>query len=399
MNSRLAGFKSSIFTEMTVLANKHSAVNLGQGFPNFNPHGPVGSRLLQRASEEILVGNKNQYCRSSGVLELCQAVQQQFKQGQHVEYDAESEVTVFSGASEALFATLAALLNPGDEVVLFQPHYDSYLFAVEAARANASVVTLRPHGGRFTFDYAELEQAFATKSPKVLVLNSPHNPTGTVFSTQELEHIAKLCVRHDCIVVSDEVYEHITFDQVKHRSIATLPGMRNRTVCISSAGKTFSVTGWKVGWALASREITEAIRTYHQYITFSTATPLQHALASVLGDSPAMHKFIAELQRDYQGKRDKLCRGLASAGLDVAELPQGAYFALVDISRTKHQTDVDFCRQVTAQAGVCAIPNSAFYSRPTPGETDKYVRFAFCKTDEVLELAIDRLVQGKRHLF
>ncbi|KAH9259580.1 hypothetical protein BASA81_002002 [Batrachochytrium salamandrivorans] len=401
-NSKLAGFKSSIFTEMTALANKHSAVNLGQGFPNFNPHGQVGSRLLQRASEEILFGNKNQYCRSSGVLDLCQAVQQQFKTHQQLEYHAESEVTVFSGATEALFATLAALLNPGDEVVLFQPHYDSYLFAIEAMRANARVVTLRPHGDRFTFDYAELERAFVTgvaKPPKVLVLNSPHNPTGTVFSKQELEQIAKLCIQHDCLVVSDEVYEHITFDQIKHTSIATLPGMRDRTVCISSAGKTFSVTGWKVGWALANREITEAIRTCHQYVTFSTATPFQHALSSVLGDLPAMQQFITELQHDYQHKRDKLCHGLTSAGLKVAQLPQGAYFALVDISPTKYKTDVDFCRQVTTQVGVCAIPNSAFYSRPILGETDKYARFAFCKTDHVLDLAIEKLIQGKHHLF
>lgn len=395
-NFKLGGFKSSVFTEMTLLANKHKAVNLGQGFPNFNPQGKLGQRLLQRASEEILHGNKNQYCRSFGAIELCRAIQHQFELTQSVQFDAEREVTVFSGATEALFSTLTALLNPGDDVVLFQPHYDSYLFAIAAMRANARIVTLKPVNGRFTFDLQELEQVFAgPKKPKALLLNSPHNPTGTVFNLQELEHISQLCLKHNCLVVSDEVYEHITFDSVKHQSIASLPGMRDRTVTISSAGKTFSVTGWKLGWALANAEITEAIRTVHQYVTFSSATPLQYALADVMQDDAGMLEFTQELREDYQIKRDLLCNGLQSADLKVAQVPQGAYFALVDVSKTRLNDDVQFAKWLTETVGVCAIPNSAFYSKPIAGTTDKYVRFAFCKTNDMLYAGIERLLKHK----
>jgi len=388
LNARLQGFGTSIFSEMTALANKHRAVNLGQGFPNFDPQGTIGREILRQASQAILHEGRNQYCRSFGALELTKAVQNRFQRFQAIDYDHESEITVYCGATEAIYCTFSALLEMGDEVVVFEPHYDSYRPSILAAGGRDRVVTLRPDGQkRFTFDPDELRRAFTPRT-KAIILNSPHNPTGTVFNREELQAIADLCVEHDCFAVSDEVYDHILFDGKPHISIASLPGMRDRTITISSAGKTFSVTGWKVGWTLASSRITNALRTSHQFITFCNSTPFQYATAFALN---ADDSFFKELVSDYQTKRNKLHQGLTEAGFD-AFFPEGTYFIQADVSdlkrRLNKRTDMDVCRWLTEHVGVCAIPSSAFYSQE---DESRFIRFAFCKTDDVLDEAIHRL--------
>ena len=391
MNARMQGFGTSIFSEMTLLANKHKAVNLGQGFPNFDPRGKVGKQLLESAARAIVSEGRNQYSRSFGALELTRAIQHRFAKIQNgTLYDHENEITVFSGATEALYCTFASLLEVGDEVIVFEPHYDSYRPCIVAAGGRERIVTLRADNSqpnRFTFNRNELKQAFGPRTKSIL-LNSPHNPTGTVFDQSELEFISELCREHNVIAVSDEVYDSIIFDGRQHISIASLPGMIDKTVTISSAGKTFSVTGWKIGWALASQQLSQALRTSHQFVTFCSATPFQYAVAEALQTDAA---FYEDLIDDYQKKRDKLFVGLKQAGFHVMK-PEGTYFIQADVSNMlkalKMTSDVEFCRWLTEKAGVCAIPSSAFYSKEN---VVNFVRFAFCKTDDVLEEGIHRL--------
>jgi N-succinyldiaminopimelate aminotransferase len=376
LTARLQGFGTTIFAEMTALAQRHQAVNLGQGFPDFD--GP--ERIREAAIEAIRTG-KNQYARSSGIPELTSAIAAHQRHHYGLEYDPETEITVCHGATETIAATLQALLDVGDEVVMLEPVYDSYLATVAMAGAVPKVVTLRsPH---FDYDPAALEAAITPKT-RVLLLNSPHNPTGKVFSRAELEHIAGLCQRHDLVAVTDEVYEHLVYEG-EHVPLATLPGMRERTVVISSAGKTFSFTGWKVGWACAPAELTRAVRTAHQFITFCNGTPFQYAVAEALamGDD-----YFAGLTREYRARRDRLCAGLGEVGFGVLP-PQGTYFVCVDIRPLGFHDDQVLCRRLPEAVGVVAIPNSAFYVNREAGR--HLVRFAFCKSDPVLDEGIARL--------
>ena len=378
LTSRLQGFGTTIFAEMTALAMAHDAVNLGQGFPDFS--GP--DSVLEAARRAIADGH-NQDAPGVGLPALRQAVGAHQRRFWDLDYDPDAEITISAGATEAICAALLALCETGDEVVMFEPYYDSYRASVAMAGAVERVVTLRPSEDGFTFDPDDLDSVVTAKT-RALLLNSPHNPTGKVFTRAELEHVARLCVERDLIAITDEVYEHMVYDG-KHIPLASLPGMRERTVTISSAGKTFSVTGWKVGWLCAPPELTAAVRTAKQFMTFTNGTPFQHAIAGALalGDD-----FYEDLAAGYRRRRDRLVAGLREVGFTV--LPaEGSYFVSVDIRSLGYNDGMEFCRDAPRRVGVAAIPHSVFYVDPRRGR--HLVRFAFCKTDAVLDAGIERL--------
>lgn len=376
---RVAGFGTTVFAEMTRLANRHGAVNLGQGFPDFD-----GPALLHEAAMRAIREGRNQYAPTGGVPELARAVVEHQERFWGLRYEP-AEVTVYAGATEAIFASLQALCDPGDEVVLFEPFYDSYRASIAMAGARERVVTLRAEGpaGGFVYDPAELEAAIGPRTRAVL-LNTPHNPTGKVWSQGELRHLAGLCREHDLVLISDEVYEHLVYEG-RHLPPAALPGMRERTVTISSAGKTFSVTGWKIGWSCAPPELTRALQAAHQFITFCNGTPFQHAVAEALATGDG---YYDTLLADYRERRDRLCTGLEEVGFGVHR-PAGTYFVLADIRPLGWDDDVAFCRMLPERVGVAAIPPTSFYLHPEAGR--HLVRFAFCKTEAVLDEAIHRL--------
>ena len=377
LSSRLQGFGTTVFTEMTELAVAHDAVNLGQGFPNFD-----GPELVKEAAIRAIRDGHNQYCRMFGTPALNRAIAGHQKRFYGLDYDPDAEITVTNGATEAICATLQALCEAGDEVVFFEPFYDSYRPATAMAGAVDKVVTLTAPD--FAYDAGALERAVTSKT-RAILLNTPHNPTGKVFSRAELEHLAKLARANDLLVIADEVYEHMVFDG-EHVPIATLPGMRERTVTISSTGKTFSFTGWKIGYACARPEISRAIRTAHQFMTFCNSAPFQPAMAAAFDESG--DDFYRRLSHEYRERRDHLCRGLSEVGFDVAT-PAGTYFALADIRPLGWNDDVEFCRMLPERVGVAAIPPTAFYVNKEAGR--HLVRFAFCKTLDVLDEAVQRL--------
>jgi N-succinyldiaminopimelate aminotransferase len=376
LSARLQGFGTTIFTEMTRLAIQHGAVNLGQGFPNFD-----GPDFIKEAAIAAIRAGHNQYARMSGIPDLNRAIADHQRRFYDLAYDPETEITVYSGATEAICATFQALCDVGDEVVLFEPFYDSYRASVTMAGAVPRIVTLRAPD--FSYRPEELEAAITPKT-RAILLNSPHNPTGKVFNKAELEHIAALCREHDLIAITDEVYEHLVYEGT-HIPLASLPGMRERTVLISSSGKTFSFTGWKVGHTCAPPAISAALRCAHQFVTFCTATPFQHALARAF---VADDSFFRDLHNDYRARRDRLCDGLRDIGLGVL-VPAGTYFVMTDIRTLGYHDDVAFCRMLPEKIGVAAIPPSSFYINPHEGR--HLVRWAFCKTDEVLDEALRRL--------
>jgi N-succinyldiaminopimelate aminotransferase len=369
---RMRGFGTTVFAEMSALALETGSVNLGQGFPDTD--GPL--ELLTAASDAIHSGH-NQYPPGPGIPALRHAIAEHQSRCYELSYDPNGEVLVTAGATEAIAAALLALAGPGDEVVLFEPYYDSYAAGVALSGATRRTVTLERAGTGWGFDPAALEAAI-TPATKVLLLNSPHNPTGTVFGAAALGAVADAAIRHDLVVISDEVYEHLTFDGRFHVPIATLPGMHERTVTVGSAGKTFSVTGWKIGWACAPPRLLAAVRTVKQFLTYVNGAPFQPAVAQALATAEKTAPRDA-----LQSQRDLLCDGLAALGLDVIR-PQATYFATVDVGVDA----VDFCRELPRRAGVVAIPSSVFYDSDAG---DHYVRFAFCKRPEVLAEALRRL--------
>jgi N-succinyldiaminopimelate aminotransferase len=375
LTSRLAGFGTSVFAEMTTLAREHGAVNLGQGYPDFD-----GPEFVKDAAVAALRAGHNQYAPMPGLPALQQAVADHQRRFYGIEHDPAAEITIHAGATEALCAALAALLDPGDEAIVFQPFYDAYLPGIALARAAPRVVPLAPP--EFRLDPGALEAAVSPRT-RLLVLNSPNNPAGRVFAREELAAIAAVCIRHDLLVVTDEVYEHIVFDGA-HVPIAALPGMRERTVTISSAGKTFSLTGWKIGWSCAPPELAAAVRAVHQFVTFAVATPFQHAAATALA---ADDGYYVRLRDAYLARRDRLCDGLAEVGFAVRP-PEGTYFALADIRPLGYDDDETFCRTLVERVGVAAIPVSAFVA----GKSVRHlVRFAFCKDDATLDEGLRRL--------
>jgi N-succinyldiaminopimelate aminotransferase len=376
LTSRLQGFGTTIFAEMTALAQQYDAVNLGQGFPDFD--GP--EEVLDAAVDAIRAGH-NQYAPGPGIPMLRAAIATHQRRFWDLDFDPDTEVTVTAGATEAICASLQALCETGDEVVVFEPYYDSYRASIAMAGATERVVTLRLPD--FAYDAEDLEAAITPKT-RLVLLNSPHNPTGKVFSRAELEHVAALCRTHDLLAVTDEVYEHLVFDDA-HVPLAGLPGMRERTVTISSAGKTFSVTGWKIGWVCAPPDLTVAVRTAKQFMTFTNNTPGQHAVAVGLGlDDTYFDTYAAE----YRARRDRLCTGLAEVGFAVHP-PQGTYFVTADVRPLGYSDGLELCRELPAKTGVAAIPHQVFYVDPRRGLP--LVRFAFCKTDAVLDEGIARL--------
>lgn len=385
--SRLRPFGTTIFAEMTKLALDHNAVNLSQGFPDFD-----GPDILKTAAGQAMRDGRNQYARPYGEIPLVEAIAADRAARTGHAHDPMSEVTVTSGCTEALAAISLGLLEPGDEVVLFEPYYDSYRAVVALAGATPRFVGLREPDAdhdEFWFDPHELERAFTDKT-RALFLNTPNNPTGKVFTRDELGLIAALAIERDVFVVSDEVYEHLVFEADRpHISIATLPGMRERTIVASSLGKTFSMTGWKIGWTLAPEHLTAGIRSAHQFLTFATATPLQHAAAAAIRDSGG---YIEELVASYRRKRDFLCAALLGLGFDVFS-PAGTYFIMADHRRFGFEDDVAFCRHLATEVGVAAIPPTAFYERTELGRS--LVRFAFCKRDATLEEAVRRMEKLK----
>lgn len=376
LSARLQGFGTTIFAEMTALAVAHDAVNLGQGFPDFDPPPEVTEAAIRAIRD-----GHNQYAPGRGIPALRQAIAAHQRRWYGLEYDPDTEVAVTAGATEAIAATLQALCETGDEVVLFEPAYDSYRASVAMAGAVPRTVQLRPPG--FTYDPEELDAVLGPKT-RAIVVNSPHNPTGRVLTRAELEHLAEVCVEHDLIAVTDEVYEHLVYDG-EHLPLASLPGMRDRTVTISSAGKTFSVTGWKIGWICAVPPLVDAVVTAQQFMTYTNGTPFQHAIAGALGMGD---DFFTGLAASYRERRDRVVAGLTVAGFDVFA-SQGTYFVMTDIRPLGFGDGQDFCRQLPAGTGVAAIPTSVFHQDPR--EARSLVRFAFCKTDAVLDEGLRRL--------
>ena len=374
--SRLQGFGTTIFAEMSALALATDAINLGQGFPDTD--GPP--EVLAEAVAAIR-GGDNQYPPGIGVPTLRAAIAAHQRHWYGLDYDADTEVLVTTGATEAIAASFLALCEPGDEVITFEPYYDSYAACIAMAGAARRVVQLRTPD--YSFDPDELARAITPRT-RVLLLNSPHNPTGKVFSRAELEVIAQLCVERDLLAVTDEVYEHLVFEG-EHVPLATFPGMRERTVTISSGGKTFSCTGWKVGWVCARPELTAAVRTVKQFLTYVNSAAYQRGIAVGLG---LPDDRIGALAVELRAKRDRLAAGLADAGLQV--LPcAGTYFLTVDIRSIGEHDGLAFCRALPERCGVVAIPNVVFYDDAIAGSP--LVRFACCKRPEVIEEAASRL--------
>jgi N-succinyldiaminopimelate aminotransferase len=376
---RMQPFVTTIFAEMSALAVRTGAINLGQGFPDTD-----GPQSLLEDAVAAIRGGANQYPPGIGIPELRRAIADHQRRFYGLEVDPDTEVLVTAGATEAIAATILALAGPGDEVVTFEPYYDSYAASIALAGATRRTVLLRKPD--FSFDDADLRAAFGART-RLILLNSPHNPTGKVFSRMELERIAGLAREYDAVVVTDEVYEHQTFDGIPHLPMVTLPGMAERTVTISSAGKTFSVTGWKIGWLHAPAPLTTAVRAVKQFLTYVNGAPFQPAVAAALSLDDG---FFAALATDLQSKRDLLSTGLREAGFDVFT-PRGTYFVLADAAPLGYDDALELCTTLPSRVGVAAVPVSVFHDDKDVARS--LVRFAFCKRDHVLAEAVDRLAR------
>jgi aspartate/methionine/tyrosine aminotransferase len=388
---RVADFGTSIFSEMSALALEHGAINLSQGFPDF-----ATPELVKRAAATAIQADHNQYAPAIGLPVLRQAVAATYARDYGLEADPAREVTITSGATEALFGAIMAVVNPGDEVIVFEPAYDAYLPDIVMAGGIPRVITLQPptaSGGErptsWSFDSEALRAAFNRRT-RAIMINSPHNPTGKVFRHDELRLIARLCQEYDVIAITDEVYDRLVFDG-KHVPLATLPGMWERTITINSTGKTFSATGWKIGYAIAAAPLTDALRRAHQFVTFATSTPFQIAMAEALEDAPRSGYYGA-LLNFYAERRELLLSILRAADMGVTA-PEGTYFIMADIAAWGFTNDVDFCRYLTTELRVAAIPPSAFYV--DPASAPLMARFCFAKELATLRAAGERL---RRHV-
>ena len=374
---RIGAATTTIFAEMSALAVATQSINLGQGFPDTD--GPAF--MLEEARAAIASG-MNQYPPGRGILPLRRAIAAHSSRTYGLSYDPESEVVITTGATEALAASMLAFVNPGDEVIALEPYFDSYAASIEVAGGQRVGVSL--FGPDFRLDHAELAAAFTPKT-KALLINSPHNPTGVVLDRADLSAIAKLAVQHDVLVICDEVYEHLTFDGAQHIPLATFPGMRERTVRVSSAGKTFWATGWKIGWALATPDLINEITAVKQYLSYSSGAPFQPAIARALNEGD---EWVEKARLDLQDRRDQFAEGLRSIGLEPI-LPRGTYFMTTDVRPLGYDDGMQFCRDLPTRCGVVAIPHQVLYDRVEAGKP--YVRWAFCKQERVLDEAIRRL--------
>jgi aspartate/methionine/tyrosine aminotransferase len=389
LSDKVEHFTESVIREMTRQAMQHNAVNLAQGFPDFSAPAEI-----KRAAQEAIAADVNQYAITWGAKSLRNAIarQMQMKDGQGIEVDPEKEVVVCCGSTEAMIATLLAICNKGDEVVVFEPFYENYGPDSILSGAKPRFVSLRPPqaaGGEWTFDEQELREAFQQKSgqyqTKAIIVNTPNNPTGKVFSLKELELVRDLCVEYNVLCITDEIYEHILYDGSEHISIARLDGMRERTITINGLSKSYSVTGWRVGWAVAPPAITNAIRKVHDFLTVGAPAPLQEAGAAALS-LPA--SYYRELADRYRSRRDHLIPALEKAGFRCYR-PRGAYYVMTDISAFGFTNDVEFAAYLVREIGIACVPGSSFYKHPKDGS--QQVRFAFCKKPETLDEAARRL--------
>lgn len=378
---RVAGFGTTIFTEINTLASQHNAINLGQGKPDFD--GPAA--IVEMLAQTVKSGTSNQYPPGPGIPELRQAVARHASR-YDLDVDPGAGVIITPGATEAVFASVMGLVDAGDEVIVIEPFFDSYVPNIIMAGATPVFVPLHPPD--WTFDPNELRAAFTQKT-RAIILNTPHNPTGRVFTFEELKLVADLCKEFDVTVISDEVYEHLIFDEARHIPIATLPGMFERTLTIGSAGKSFGMTGWKVGWAYGPPDVVRGMAQAHQFIAFATNHPAQRAVAFAF-DLP--ESYYAEYRQIYTTKRDLMMQGIAAAGM-TAPMPKGTYFVMADFSQVFDGDDVAFARFLTAEIGVACIPPTFFYGDEHKHLGMKQARFAFCKGDDTLRAAAERLAK------
>lgn len=384
MSQRVAGFGTTIFADINRLAAAHGAVNLGQGAPDFD-----GPPEVLRAALDAVNSALNQYAPGTGLKAVREAIAEHAQRFYGQTLDPDSEVLVTTGATEGVFAAILGLTDPGDEVIVFEPVYDTYVPNMVMAGVTPRYVALR--GDDWSFDPDELGRAFTPRT-RAIMINTPHNPTGKVFSRAELESIAALCQKHNVIAITDEVYEHILYDDTMHVRLATLPGMAERTLTISSLGKTFSVTGWKIGWALGPAPLVHAVNQAHQFITFAVATPLQAAAATALRLAPS---FFQNLRADYQRRRDKMLGVLGQAGCKVFK-PGGSYFIMIDwraVAPSSVKDDMQFAQWLIREIGVACIPASPFYQEADKELGKYFARFAVCKQDATLDAAGERLLR------
>jgi N-succinyldiaminopimelate aminotransferase len=382
--NRVAGYATTIFTEINELALTHHAINLGQGRPDFDGPPEIAEALAQAARE----GKGSQYAPSIGIAPLRDAISLHAQRFYGLDIDAQKGVIVTPGATVAVFTALMGLVDRGDEVIIVEPYFDSYLPNIEMIGATPVYVPLHPPN--WVFDPDELKKAF-TKKTRAIILNTPHNPTGRVFTREELQMIANLCIEHDVTVISDEVYEHLTFGSTPHIPIATLPGMLERTVTVSSFGKTFSYTGWKLGWIYGAPSLMTGVARAHQYITFTGNHPAQVAALTAFGLGGT---YYEEFQHMYAQKRDLLMQGLSQAGLKARQ-PDGTYFVMADFSGVFDGDDLEFARYLTTEIGVACIPPTFFYSTDHAHMASTQARFAFCKSDDTLKEVAQRLSRLK----
>ncbi len=380
--SRVATFGTTIFTEINMLAQHYGALNLGQGKPDFD----TPPAIVQQLTEAAQSGLYNQYAPGPGSTTLRQAVADHAGRFYNMNIDPTAGVVVTSGATEGILSALMGLVDPGDEVIVIEPFYDSYVPGI--IMANAIPVYVPLHPPTWGFDVDELRAAFTAKT-RAIIINTPHNPTGRIFTHQELSLIAELCIEHDVTVISDEVYEHLLFENAQHIPIATLPGMFERTVTVSSAGKLFSATGWKIGWVYGTPSLIEGVMRAHQFVTFSVHYPSQEAMAYAL-NLPA--SYYKEFQAMYEGKRQLMLAALESGGLQCVA-PEGTYFAMADFSKVFQGTSLEFTRYLIREIGVACIPPDTFYGPEHAHLGRNYVRFAFCKSDAMLQQVQTKLTR------
>ena len=384
MSQRVAGFGTTIFADINALAVKHGAVNLGQGAPDFDGPPEVLAAAVKAVNSAL-----NQYAPGIGMAPVRRAIAHHAQRFYNQQLNPDTDVLVTSGATEAMFAAILGLTDPGDEVIVFEPVYDTYVPNLVMAGVAPRYVPLR--GDDWSFDADELATAFNSRT-KAIVVNTPHNPTGKVFTRDELRTIAELCLKHNVVAITDEVYEHILYDDASHVRLATLPGMAERTLTISSLGKTFSVTGWKVGWAMGPAALVHAVNQAHQFITYAVATPLQAAAATALH---LPFDFFEQLRSSYAARRDRLLEVLRQAGFKVFK-PQGSYFIMIDwrgVAPRHVQDDMQFARWLIQEIGVACIPASPFYQEVDRQLGKYFARFAVCKKDETLNAAAERLAK------
>jgi aminotransferase len=379
LSAKAAQFTESVIREMTRLALQYGAVNLSQGFPDF-----AAPAEIKRAAQDAIAADINQYAITWGAKSLRNAIAEKFEHTGGFAIDPEREITVCCGSTEAMMSSMMAIINPGDEVVVFEPFYENY--GPDAILSGAKPRFVKLHPPDWKFDSDELAAAF-TPATKAIILNTPNNPTGKVFTRAELEEIRDLCVRWNSFAITDEIYEHMLYDGAKHISMATLDGMRERTITINALSKTYSVTGWRVGWAIASPEVSSAIRKVHDFLTVGAAAPLQEAGAMALKSPPSYYENLA---KDYLARRDRLLGILTTTGFECFK-PHGAYYIMTDIEAFGFPDDVAFAKYLVKDIGVAAVPGSSFYRNPADGRT--HLRFTFCKTEKTFQAAAERLAK------